>query len=187
LFEPLEGSAAVKKLGLFFAVATVALAAGVNVAGAGTPPPPYPPGTPPLELSDTTVGPGDTFQVMLTGCQPGESVNFTVEGSSATSTCGGAAGAFRISAAGPTATASLTAPTTPGQYIVTATGLTSGVTSSAVLTVAGVGPTTTAAPGGGLPATGSDNAPIAQIAGGLVAAGAGLAIVASVRRRKATA
>ena len=97
--------------------------------------------------------------------------------------CNGPAGALFVSAAtGPSASVEVTAPTEPGTYDVSATGILSGASAAGTLTVAAP-----ATPGGGLPSTGSDAIPVVQIGAGLVAVGTGLAVVAGMRRRKITA
>lgn len=189
-----------KKLGLLFSAAVAAIALGAAPASAGG----YPPGEDAnLLIAPSTVVGGATFAVSLVGCSIGETVNFSVEGSTASAPCNGPAGATDA-----VANAELTAPTAPGTYSVVATGATSGITDTATLTVVagggddgddvgddddgtggdGTGGGGTGGTGGGqLPATGSDSMPVAQIAGGLVAAGAGLAAVAGLRRRKGNA
>ncbi len=95
-----------------------------------------------------------------------------------------------------TATATFTSgPTTPGDYVVTASG--PGYSASLAITVPGqVGTTTTVAapgttatpggtPGGVIPSTGGDGmGTTATIALSLFVVGAGLLIVATVRRRQ---
>ncbi len=170
-----------KRIGLILGavVAAVSMAAGASSVSA------YPPGTEAtVTVSDSTLAPGASFTATFTGCQLGETVNFTLDGTTVQAACNGAAGARRLPSAtgAATATATLTAPTAPGTYELVAVGLTSGADASTTIVVAA------AAGGGQIPETGSDSSiPAAQIAGGLVVVGAGLAGVAGIRRRKATA
>jgi hypothetical protein len=167
-----------KKLGPIFALAAAALAIGGRSADAGNPP-----DAPLLELDPPTVATGATFSATFFGCDPagfpsdGETVNFEVAGTTVSAPCAFLCIPICRPGDDPVqgATTTLTAPAAPGTYTVTATGLTSGATGSATLTV------------GGMPATGSDSAPIAQAAAGLVAVGTGIVVVAGVRRRKAAA
>src|SRR5687768_7568054 len=134
-----------RKLGFAIVIALVALAAGSSAAAQ------YPPAGGTLVLTPSTVTPGGTFTATMFGCTLGETVEFTFTWtSSVQATCSGPAGARFVSAAtGPSASVTQTAPTAPGTYTVTATGLTSGATASATLTVVAAA----AAPGGGLPTT----------------------------------
>lgn len=167
-----------KKLGLLFGAIVAAMSIGAGASNVSA----YPPGTEStLILSASTVAPGASFTATFTQCQLGETVNFVLDGTTVQAQCNGAAGSRRLPSAtgAPVATATLTAPTTPGTYDIVATGLTSGAAATATITVAA------AAGGGTIPETGSDSSiPAAQIAGGLVVVGAGLAGVAGVRRRK---
>ena len=78
-------------------------------------------------LSTATPAPGSTFTATLTGCTAGEIVQFSVAETGATVPC-----------AGTSATASLTAPSAPGSYAVSAVAGASGVRDAAQLVVAGV-------------------------------------------------
>jgi LPXTG-motif cell wall-anchored protein len=145
--------------------------------------PTYPPRSETLVVP-STVGPGQSFQATFVGCAGGEDVNFVLDGKTTSGRCMGPAGATRRpnQAGLPSATVTLVAPTTPGTYTIVATGATSGLSASATITVQAA-----AAPGGALPATGSDSAPTVQIAAGLFAVGAGLTAVGIRRRRAAHA
>ena len=176
---------------LLAAAAVMVLAVfGLGATAAAQPvtPTTYQPVTPTV-TAPATVSPGASFVVVFSGCQLGETVNVTLAGVTVATTCTGAGGTGRLmQPAGGTASATLTAPTAPGTYTITATGLTSGFTASTTITV--VAQTTTTAArtggGGGLPTTGSDSEPIVQIGVGLVAVGAGLAFVAHRRRHRPT-
>lgn len=188
-----------KKLGLVAAVAVAALSVNASVSAGNVG---YPPEDGILILAPNPVGPGGDFTATFIGCSIGETVNFSVEGDSDSAPSNGPAGeSVRPNATGaPQATVVLTAPTTPGNFPVVASCATSGAGATGILTVVGAGapapgapapgapaPGSPAAPGGQLPATGSDSAPTMQIAGGLVAVGAGLALVGGLRRRKLAA
>lgn len=145
-------------------------------------------------VSPTNPGPGGTFTMTLNGCEPPETVQYTLtlNGSqvdSASAPCasslslGSIIGLLAQASANGTSSAQLTLGVTPGSYIATATGLTSGVTSSQTLTVVG----TPTPPAGGLPVTGSGGmGPTTQVAIGLLVVGLGLFAVAQIRRRKTT-
>jgi LPXTG-motif cell wall-anchored protein len=153
-----------KKLAAALVVAVALITGTAGIAAA------YPPGVASLVLSPATVAPGGTFTATLNGCATGEIATFSVGSSTATDTC-----------ASP-GVATLTAPTAPGTYTVSA--VSPSARATATLTVAAP-----AAAGGGsaaLPSTGSDSAPIAQIALIVLAAGLGLAGVAWFRRRSST-
>jgi LPXTG-motif cell wall-anchored protein len=172
----------VKKL---LAAVGVVFAAVVGL-GASATAQPYPPVTPTVTAPSTVV-PGGTFVVVFNGCQLGETVNVTLAGVTVATTCTGAGGTGRLmQAAGGSASATLTAPTAPGTYTITATGLTSGLTASTTITVVAQTPTTRATGGGGgLPTTGSDSSSTLWIAGTAVIVGAGLLAVGLKRRRPA--
>ena len=121
-------------------------------------------------VSPGSTTPGGTVTVTFSGCAPGETVTFTFQGVTVTATC---------SAVG-NATATFTAPTTPGSYTGNAVGVTSGVSAAFVVVVQA--PVT---PPGGLPATGSGgiNGTVG-IGVGLFAIGLGLFGVAQLRRRQ---
>jgi LPXTG-motif cell wall-anchored protein len=168
------------------ATAAVLIAAVVGL-GAPASAQPYPPVTPTV-TAPSTVLPGATFVVVFNGCQLGETVNVTFTGVTVATSCTGAGGTGRLmQAAGGSASVTLTAPTAPGTYTITATGLTSGFTASTTITV--VAQTTTTAAtgggGGGLPTTGSDSSSTVWIAGTAVIVGAGLLAVGLKRRRPA--
>jgi LPXTG-motif cell wall-anchored protein len=170
-----------KKLGLC-AVALAAMSVG-GLAAPATASAPQPAVYPPIPtftitLSGSSFPPGASITVTISGCTPGGVVTITLGTQVVTVTCSGPAGAFRMPTAtgAPGATATLTAPTAPGTYTITATDEATGRTVSATFTV------TAAAPAGGLPTTGSDSNRTTQIAVSAVAVGAGLAFVARRRR-----
>jgi LPXTG-motif cell wall-anchored protein len=172
-----------KKLGLC-AVAVAAmsvggLAAPVSASASAAQPAVYPPiPTFSITLSGSSFPPGASITVTISGCTPGSVVTITLGTQVVTVTCSGPAGAFRMPtvAGAPSATATVTAPTAPGTYTMTATDEATGRTASVTFTVAA------AAPSGGLPTTGSDSNRTTQIAVSAVAVGAGLAFVARRRR-----
>ena len=129
----------------------------------------YPPSAAVLELSDSTVSPGEEFDATLRGCTPGETVQFSVEGSSTTATCDDNG----------EATGTLTAPMTPGTYEVSGVGVDSGVSASSTITVVGADD----GEDGVLPATGSSTSGPLQVGGVLLVAGLGMLGVAKLRRR----
>ena len=117
--------------------------------------------------------------ITFTGCTAGEMVTISMNGITVTVTCNGPSGSVRMPmAAGlPSATASMTAPTKPGSYPVTARGLTSGVSAAGTLSV--LSPTSA-----GVPSSGSDNSSTLQVAALLVAATGGVVLVGLQRRRR---
>lgn len=128
-----------------------------------------------MRLEPSTVGPGDTFSATTTECTVGETVTFEVQGDSDASTC-----TSDSPAGGPSAIGELAAPSTPGNYEVSSLGATSGLTSSATLSVVGDIDDDDV-----LPTTGSDSNQIVPIAGAVLIAGLGLAAVAWRRRQHA--
>ena len=157
----------------------------------------YPPGGDDVTVADPTVTAGAPVDVSA-DCTVGETVTFTLEGSSATDTCEASTDSEDTSGEG-TSGVSLTAPTAPGTYTGTVTGSTSGDLGTFTVVVegstgSGGGATTggsgggTATPSGQLPATGSDSSgTITTIAIGLLVAGLGLFAVATIRRRQPVA
>ena len=171
-----------KRFAAALMIAGAGLMAGTAVVDA------YPPVTPVITPDDVTPEPGGTFTVTVDGCLVGETVNFVFEDQTASDICaanGATAFLLGFVAAAPatgSASATFTAPTTPGVYVVTATFVTSNQTVNASITVEGA---TTTTVGGGLPATGSSSSgPVITIAVVLLAAGAGLYFVAQARRRR---
>ena len=146
-----------------------------------------------VTFSVSSATPGQTITITINGCTPGETVTVTLNGAVvATATCTAAGGLTQGSLLGiglvqqtaTSATATFTAPTTPGTYPVVVTGNRGySVTTSLTVVAAATTPATT--PGGGLPATGSSGmGTTTSIAIGLLAVGAGLFFVAQVRRRQ---
>jgi LPXTG-motif cell wall-anchored protein len=135
--------------------------------------------------------PGQSITVTITGCTPGETLTITVNGVAVTATCSASAltqgsvlGLGLVQQTATSATATITAPTTPGTYPVVITGSRGfSFTTSLTVVAATTPPVTT--PGGGLPATGSSGiSTTTGIAIGLLVVGAGLFVVAQVRRRQ---
>lgn len=171
------------------AASTIALAVGGSVASAGTDD--YPPGDDTvLLLSSSVVAPGEAFTATLTDCTAGETVDFTVGDDAASGIC-----------TNPEASATLTAPSVEGTYVVSGIGQVSGAAASAEIVVDGdddgddgvtddddgaaVGDDGAAAGDAGqLPATGSSSGTVAQIGAGLLVGGFGLVTVARLRRRR---
>ena len=167
-------------------LATAAAAAALTISPIGASAIPYGPGDEGITLDDTVVTPGQDITVLLFGFDPGETVEIDVTPQEARA----AVGTITADADGE-ATAIIEAPTTPGDYSVTGTGLTSGGVATATFTVEGSTGTTvpgTTVPGGGggggLPATGSDSNQLVQTGAIVVALGAGLVGVAALRRRR---
>ena len=131
---------------------------------------PYESGDGTATVSPTTTTAGGTVTVVMSGCTPGETVDFELESATASATCAGDG----------TATASMPAPGAAGTYTGTATGVTSGVNASFTVVVAQA-----ATPPGGLPATGSGGiSTTTGIAIGLLAVGLALFGVTLIRRRR---
>ncbi len=167
----------------------LALSAGTSVPVSASP---YPPSSAVLDLSDRNLPPSTSFVATVAGCLPGETVTFFVDGVDPVTVVCGPDGV---------ATTTLTSPSTPGTYDVTAVLGTTGITliDSVTVTVTAVAaPTTTnpatgppagqpanpATPDTSLPRTGSGGvATTLLIGGGLVLFGAAFAFVARGRRR----
>ncbi len=127
-----------------------------------------------LVLTPSTVPAGTGFQAVLTGCSASEMVTFVVEEidlEAVTAPCTGP---------GPSASATLVAPTLGGPWTVTATGSMSGTTASATLNVTGGEENPD-----DLPATGPTSEPIALMGAALLAIGAALTRVNRVRHSEA--
>jgi hypothetical protein len=177
---PSEGRI-MKKFALGLVIAAVAIFGSGVAAQAST----YPPsGT--VEAPAEVV-PGGSFTAKITGCTPPEVITFVFQGESKSAPCVEAAakenGFAALVAATGTGTASTTfnAPSTPGNYVITATG-SAGFKGSTSLSVAAAAPVT---PAGGLPATGTDGiSAITMMAIGFFAVGGGLLVVSQMRRRQ---
>src|SRR5687768_8095935 len=126
-----------KKLGLLFATAVAFVTAGVLPPSASMSPQ-YPPDAPELTLTSSTATPGGSVGAMLGGCTVGGPVTFTLDGDTVSATS-------VDTAEGPIATATLTAPTTPGTYSIVATCVPTGESATTTLTVVAAVPP--AAPG----------------------------------------
>ncbi|MFK7917840.1 MAG: LPXTG cell wall anchor domain-containing protein [Ilumatobacter sp.] len=168
-----------KKLALAFTAAAAVVLGSAGVADA------YPPGGSSVVVEDDTISVGDPVTVTAT-CTLGESVTFTLQDQSATTTCEADATGGGSAVAG-SATGTVNAPTTAGTFTGTITGSISGALGTFTVTVDGVAPTTAAptTPVGGLPATGSDGTQtMTMVAGGILVAGLGMFGVATARRRQ---
>lgn len=141
--------------------------------------------TPPVTISPSNPAPGATFTLGITGCSAGEVLTTTFNGRTSTTTCTASATlSGDVAALGGTGTASITlqAPTAPGTYSGTVVG-NLGFNQSFQVVVAG----SATAPGGGLPATGTDSTSTTMaIAFGVFVIGLGLVGVTQVRRRQDT-
>jgi LPXTG-motif cell wall-anchored protein len=168
-----------KRIGLALAVVGIGVF-GVDAAASAQ----YPPAAAIAVVSNQTPPPNASFTVTVRNCEAGESVRFSLPTvAPVTVTCVPPVQSLTSAAAlteGATATATLVAPAQAGPYNGTAELLTSEITLPFSITVTAV-----TAPGGGLPATGSDGTQSFVWYGlGLFAVGAGLVAVAQVRRRQ---
>jgi LPXTG-motif cell wall-anchored protein len=198
-------------------LAALALVGSIALVGAGpamAQPVPYPAPTADANVSDGTVAPGETFNFILTGFGPFESITITITltgtPQAVGNVSGGASMAAPVKVILPLAPASQTFNVTAdgngsvsvpltlteaGTYTLTAVG-TSGKTVSSTVTVdaaAGAGSglaNTGAAPlantGAGLANTGADSGLVLWTLVGAGALAAGAASVAVVRRRAKT-
>jgi LPXTG-motif cell wall-anchored protein len=132
----------------------------------------YQPGQPGLVLTPSTTTPGGSVTALGFGCPPGSVVEISIDGTVVGTTIAAhdGKGSFQVP---------FTAPTTPGQFTVTAT---CGVTIvSSILTV--IAAPTTLPPV--LPRTGSDSTlPLTRL-GLVLVAGGGLLVLAVRKRREA--
>lgn len=183
-------------LGAVAAAAIVVLAP--SAAGAV----PYGPGDPSVSVSDVTPAPGQSLTLSFGGFSAGESVEIDVSPEGSAPSLGRSFSNPRVVVGTTTAdsdgeaVATLVAPSTPGTYVVTATGLSSGNQAQSQFTVDGAVPVNqgtgggsssssgSGSSGGGLPATGSDAAPLLRAGVLVLALGAGLVGVAMLRRRR---
>jgi hypothetical protein len=134
----------------------------------------YPPGTlPTTTVSTQTPVAGASVTFCGSGFQPGETVGITLDSTSQGSTVADGSGEF--------CTAVVLGATLTGTHTLTATGLTSGSTSSVTIRIAGASAGTT--PSGGLAFTGAAVIGIGAL-GGLLLIGGATMVLAS-RRRKA--
>ena len=131
----------------------------------------YQPGEPGLVVIPSTTTPGAQVQVQGFGCPRNSSVSIAIDGTPVTSTvaANNAEGSFE---------ATITAPSTPGVYTVSATCGSTVVSAALTVQAAAVAPDNT-----NLPATGSGaTLPLARIGLGLLAAGG--FVVLAVRQRR---
>jgi len=143
----------------------------------------YVPGPPPV-ISDATVTPGQSVTIAFTGFVPTEGVSFTLTGENAAGATMAAISSKTVVKAA-SATGATTVVVTPpanasGTYSLTATGVTSGVISTAALAIvdADGNPISSLASTGG-------TLPIAAIwiASGIIVLGLVLLAVVGIRRR----
>lgn len=128
----------------------------------------YNPGTPGASVSDSTVTSGDTVTVTATGCEPGSTVTFYLDGNTLGSATADDSG---------TAAADVVITGSPGAHQIT------NSCNDAVISITIAGATA-----GALPRTGSDSSlPLAKIAIVLIAAGGLLIVAARDRSKKVTA
>ena len=134
----------------------------------------YPPGTlPTTSVSNQTPVAGSSVTFCGSGFQPGETVAITLGTTAQPSVVADASGAF--------CTTVVLGATLTGTQTLTATGLTSGATSSLTIRIAGASAGTT--PSGGLAFTGAAVIGIGALGGLLLIGGATLMLAS--RRRKA--
>lgn len=152
-------------------LSVITVAAGALVLSGGVAEA-YPPDEPEVTVDDPTPDPGGPVVVTVDGCEPGETVTFTLGDATDTATCGDDG----------TATGELDAPESAGTYQGTAL-LASGASLPFQVVVESQvvpQPTTPVT----LPSTGSESGQMIPLAVGLSLAGAGLLGVASLRRRR---
>lgn len=157
------------------ALVAVSAAALFAFAGPAAAAPGYTPTAAAGTVSTSTPQAGGTFVFAGSGFAPGAVVSISIGGKDVANRAANASGAF---------SARLTAPSTPGTYVVagTGTGANGGTrTVSATIQVLG------SQAGAGLPRTGIELGSQLWIAGGLVALGALLISLTAVRRRRGTA
>lgn len=163
--------AAMRVGGIFRHIGVITALAGALLISGGVADA-YPPDEPEVTIDDPTPEPGGPVVVTVDGCEPGETVTFTLGDSTATTVCD----------ADGTATGVVDAPDSSGTYQGTAL-LASGASLPFQVVVASQvvpQPTTPVT----LPSTGSESNQILPLAVGLLLAGAGLLGVASLRRRR---
>lgn len=148
----------------------------------------YPPLSAAVEVDDPTPEPNGAVVATVTGCIPGETVDFVLIDSTDSDTCSATAGASLFFAApvGGVAIGNLAAPGAPGIYDGTATlDQSEQVLPFRIEVEAATGEPnvpTTLSPA--LPPTGSNSNGYTSVAFGLLIAGGALLAVASMRRRR---
>lgn len=186
-------------------ISAVLLSGAVTLMGAaGAQAVTYPAPAPAVSVSDGTLAPGETFTFSGTGFTPGETIQITISNENVTAGgVGGGGGGGRgasvslvirpaavtTSTAVADSTGKFSIPVTlneAGVYTLTAKGLTSGKTESAVVTV--VAPTVavageTTSGGDNLAKTGADGSLVVWSAVGLGALALGAGSVIAVRRK----
>lgn len=159
---------------LAMAVLAVGMLVGGNTAFASSK---YPTVDPKIDIPGS-VAPGETFNAVFTGMEPGDTITVTFGGATYTATADGDGNA----------TISITAPTVPGDYALSVTTA-AGYAGVYTIKVGGGTPPMKpdVTPGGKLPATGANMLlPGAGLGLAAVAGGLGLLFV-SKRRRTTTA
>jgi hypothetical protein len=137
----------------------------------------YPPGTQPTTtVSTQTPVAGSSVTFCGSGFQPGETVAITLGGTPQDSAVADGSGAFCSTV--------VLGATLTGTQTLTATGLSSGSTSSLTIRIAGASASAGTAPSGGLAFTGAAVIGIGAL-GGLLLIGGAIMVLAS-RRRKAS-
>ena len=133
----------------------------------------YPPGTlPTTSVSNQTPTAGSSIRFCGSGFQPGETVAITLGTTAQPSVVADSSGSF--------CTTVVLGATLTGTQTLTATGLTSGATSSLTIRIAGASAGTT--PSGGLAFTGAAVIGIGAL-GGLLLIGGATMVLASRRRK----
>ncbi|MCP2638123.1 hypothetical protein K0817_016340 [Microbacterium sp. HD4P20] len=143
------------------------------------------PATAPVVASDTTLTPGQSVTITVNDLGDYESVLFSANGGTLASIVAAAGSGTSVekTVVNGSASATFTAPSTAGTYVVTVTAPGGEVLGSVTLTVAAAG----GGSGGGLPATGG-SVPAAMIWAGVGALGlGGIAVAAVAARRRAAA
>lgn len=151
---------------LAMAILAVGMLVGGNTALASSK---YPTIDPKVQIP-SVVAPGETFNAVFTGMEPGDTITVTFGGKTFTGTAD----------ADGNATIVITAPTTPGDY---ALSVTTAAGYAGVYTVTVKGGTPPMKPDGKLPATGS-NTLVPGIGFGLAAVAGGLGLLFVSKRRR---
>ena len=140
----------------------------------------------PVVATDTTLAPGQSVTITANDLGDYATVTFSANGGTLASivAAAGTGTSVEKTVVNGSASATFTAPTTAGSYVVTVTAPGGEVLGSVTLTVAAAGG---GGAGGGLPATGG-SVPAAMIWAGVGALGlGGIAVAAVAARRRAAA